>query len=215
VHWGNLRRRRPFSAYYGWDRGQPVDRLYIERFLDRMRDRIAGDVLEVRSRDYTDRFGSAGLRSHVVDIDPSNQAATVVGDLCQSATLPPDAYDCVILTQTLQFLQTPDAAIGNLWRSLRAGGTLLITVPCAARVDHELADSDLWRWTPVGLRRFVERYCDGPVVHVEAGGNLVATLASTLGLAVEDLRDEDLAEDDPVFPIVACVALTKPTSPPS
>jgi hypothetical protein len=67
--WGNLRRAKPFSDCYGWDRGQPVDRMYIERFLERMSYRIRADVLEVRSPDYTRRFGAADHRSHIVDIE--------------------------------------------------------------------------------------------------------------------------------------------------
>jgi hypothetical protein len=33
VRWGNLRRLRPFSDRYGCDRGTPIERYYIERFL--------------------------------------------------------------------------------------------------------------------------------------------------------------------------------------
>jgi hypothetical protein len=208
--WGNLRRKQPFSAHYGFDRGLPVDRRYIERFLARMRDRIRGDVLEVRAAEYTRRFGSAGLTSHVIDIDPANAAAAVIGDLCEPGMLAADAYDCVILTQTLQFLAAPDLALINLWGSLRRGGTILITVPCAARIDHESPEADYWRFTPAGLRRLIERHCDGAVIEVEAGGNLTTALAALLGLAIEDLREEDLAADDPVFPIIASAAITKP-----
>jgi SAM-dependent methyltransferase len=207
--WGNLKRSKPFSAHYGFDRGQPVDRRYIERFLGRMADRIRGDVLEVRSSDYTRRFGSVGVRSHVIDIDPSNDAATIVGDLCHRETLRADSYDCVILTQTLQYLDAPDAALTNLWCSLRAGGVMLITVPCTARIDHESPESDYWRWTPAGLRRLIEENCGDAAAEIESGGNLVAALAVMLGLAFEDLSEGDLADDDPVFPIIACAAVTK------
>src|SRR5262245_50153649 len=31
--WGNLRRVRPFSASYGFDRGTPIDRYYLDTFL--------------------------------------------------------------------------------------------------------------------------------------------------------------------------------------
>ena len=49
--WGNLRRREPFSSYYGFDRGTPVDRFYIERFLsDRAQDiRSPRTILALRS----------------------------------------------------------------------------------------------------------------------------------------------------------------------
>jgi hypothetical protein len=207
--WGNLKRAAPFSNHYGFDRGHPVDRRYIERFLERRRAQIRGDVLEVRSADYTRRYGPPDVHSHVLDIDASNPAATVIGDLCEANTLPPAAYDCAILTQTLQFLATPDTALVNLWGSLRLGGTMLITVPCAARIDHEAPDRDYWRWTPAGLRCLIERHCTAASVEIEWGGNLTAALAALLGLASEDLSDEDLTHDDPVFPLIACAAVTK------
>jgi hypothetical protein len=210
--WGNLRRTEPFSACYGLDRGQPVDRLYIERFLERMSHRIRGDVLEVRWSEYTRRFGAPDHRSHVIDLDASNRAATIVGDLCDPRTLKPGSYDCVILTQTLQFLSDPDTAITNLYDSLRCGATMLITVPCADRIDPRAPESDFWRWTPAGLRALLTRQCEGANIEVEGGGNLVATLAYMLGCAVEDLPPGDLDGNDPRFPIVACAAVTKPVS---
>jgi SAM-dependent methyltransferase len=146
----------------------------------------------------------------VLDIDPANRAATVTGDLCHPSTLPPEAYDCAIVTQTLQFVNDPGAALGNLWRSLRADGTLLVTVPSLARIDHELPGADLWRFTPAGLRLLIERCCDGGACEIEAGGNLITGVAALLGLAVEDLRESDLAKDAPAFPIIACAAVRKP-----
>jgi hypothetical protein len=49
VNWGTLRRTSPVSDHYGYDRGQPVDRFHIERFLRDQRNAIRGEVLEVGS----------------------------------------------------------------------------------------------------------------------------------------------------------------------
>jgi hypothetical protein len=46
--WGNLRRTAPFSATFGFDRGTPIDRYYLERFLNSHRALITGRVLEVQ-----------------------------------------------------------------------------------------------------------------------------------------------------------------------
>src|SRR3954452_10710175 len=70
VRWGTFRRRRPFSDCYGWEPGPPVGRFYIESFLEDRRERVRGDVLEVRDAGYTRRFGGDRVRrAHVVDID--------------------------------------------------------------------------------------------------------------------------------------------------
>ncbi len=111
VRWGNMRRLRPFSDRYGYDRGTPVDRYYIERFLSEHAGRIRGDVLEVKDAHYTRRFGD-GARPHVVDLDSGNPAADLHADLNVPGSLPAERFDCVILTQVLQFL-SPETALAK------------------------------------------------------------------------------------------------------
>src|SRR6185503_1474005 len=55
--WGDLRRLRPVSRTFGYDRGLPVDRYYIESFLERNRRDIDGRTLEIGDDEYTRRFG--------------------------------------------------------------------------------------------------------------------------------------------------------------
>ena len=69
--WGNMRRVEPFSTTFGFDRGTPVDRYYLDRFLDANRALITGRVLEVQVPSYTRRFGEGVTESHTVDINPA------------------------------------------------------------------------------------------------------------------------------------------------
>jgi hypothetical protein len=101
----------PLSDQYGFDRGTPVDRRYIEAFLRVRRDAIQGRVLEVQDNTYTTRFGSDRVfESVVVDIDSRNPRATLIADLQQVGSLRREAYDCIVLTQTLHLLRHPDSA---------------------------------------------------------------------------------------------------------
>ncbi len=204
VRWGSLRRVRPFSRHYGWDRGDPVDRWYIDSFLSGHGDAIRGDVLEVRQPHYARRFGERASRVHVVDIDPSNRQATLIADLTEPESLPAARYDCAIITQTLQFLSDVPAALANVRRSLRPGGTLLVTVPCLGKVDHEAPSSDRWRWMPSGLELVLRESFPHERVHVEGRGNVLAGVAFLMGLAQQELRTSELACEDRSFPIVAC-----------
>ena len=114
--WLSLRRIRPVSDEFGFDRGTPVDRVYLEEFLDEHSTEVHGDVLEVKSPAYTHRFGGDRVtRAHVLDLDPANEKATIVADLYEPGSLPPQGYDCVILSQTLQFVRLPEAALANVW----------------------------------------------------------------------------------------------------
>src|SRR3954452_24936630 len=56
---GLLLRRGPVSRRWGFDRGLPIDRYFIESSLARSRADIRGRVLEVKDGGYTRRFGSA------------------------------------------------------------------------------------------------------------------------------------------------------------
>src|SRR5215210_7162112 len=53
---GSLRRVTPLSRYFGFDRGLPIDRYYIENFLARQAEDIHGRVLEIGDNSYTQRY---------------------------------------------------------------------------------------------------------------------------------------------------------------
>ena len=206
VRWGNLRRPYPFSDRYGYDRGTPVDRHYIERFLSDHAARIRGNVLEVKDAQYTRRFGT-GARCHVVDIDRDNPDAQIHGDLDSPSCLPVEFFDCAILTQVLQFL-SPERALANVWASLVPGGTLLLTVPSLSRLDPHDPATDCWRWTPNGLARLLGRV-EIPA-QVAGYGNVLACVSARWGLSVQDLSTEELELADPRFPLVVCAHAEKP-----
>src|SRR5206468_5352487 len=107
---GTIRRTTPLSDHYGRDRGTPVDRYYIEQFLAAERAAVRGRVLEILNRDYTERFGTDVESSDVLDINPANSAATIVGDLASADAVPTNSFDCFILTQTLQYIYDLNAA---------------------------------------------------------------------------------------------------------
>ncbi|MGB0970951.1 MAG: methyltransferase [Mycobacterium sp.] len=210
VRWGSLRRTAPISEYYGFERGTPIDRYYIEAFLAREAASIHGEVLEVLNSTYACRFGGADVtQTHVVDIDESNPAATLIADLTIVGSLPRQAYDSIIMTQTLHVTRNDSAGFENLWQSLRPGGTLLFTGPCISRLDDGVPDSDHWRYTPLGLRLQLAKLLPAAEVRVEAHGNVLAAAAFLYGISAEELTRAELDEDDPRFPLIVCAHISK------
>jgi SAM-dependent methyltransferase len=206
---GTLRRTTPLSDHYGRDRGTPVDRYYIEQFLAAERARITGRVLEVLNHEYTERFGTALERSDVLDVDPSNADATIVADLQAADSIPTGAFDCFILTQTLQYVYDLKAALAHSHRILRAGGTLLCSVPLVSRIDRLELESEYWRLTAAACSRlFGDAFPGGDVV-VRALGNVLAAVAFLMGMAAEELATRELERDDPFFSMVVTVRATK------
>jgi SAM-dependent methyltransferase len=141
-----VRRATPFSREFGFDRGMPVDRRYIEDFLARNADDVRGRVIEVKDDSYTHRFGGDRVfRSDVLDIEQANPRATIVDDLTSGARLPRDAFDCVILTQTLHLVFEVRAAVETVHRILKPGGAILVTVPGITQIPR--ADASSWYWS--------------------------------------------------------------------
>lgn len=194
---------------WGYDRGTPVDRWYIERFLAERRGDITGHVLEVKDHAYTDRFGTGVVESGVLDIDAGNPLATYVADLASAEPLPTGRFDCFVLTQTLQYVFELPAAVAHVHRILRPGGVVLATLPAVSRVSPATL-TDFWRFTPLAAQRlFAERF---GAEHVSAvgRGNILTQVAFLHGLAAEELERSELETDDPLFPLLVCVRARKP-----
>ena len=211
---GTLRRTRPLSDDFGYDRGTPIDRYYIERFLAQHRSHIKGRVLEVKEPIYTERFGDRVTRSDVLDLDASNPRATFVADLAAGDGLPADTFNCFILTQTLQYIYRADAAIQQAHRVLQPGGVLLATVPAVSRIAYrpEVAP-DYWRFTSAACSKLFGETFGPAQVTVRAHGNVLTCIAFLAGMALEELRRAELDVDDPFFPTIVTVCAVKLQSP--
>lgn len=210
IDWGGLRRLEPVSRVWGTDRGQPIDRYYIERFLERFQKDVRGRVLEVKDPTYTQTFGSGVVRSDVVDIAADNPTATIVADLGGPSALPAEAFDAFILTQTIHIIYDVRRVLENAAQALKPGGILLATVPCVSRLDYESGrEGDFWRFTPASARRLFEAAFPGGEVEVEAFGNVLACCGFLMGLAAGDLAPAELDRSDPYFPLVLCVRAVK------
>lgn len=206
---GTIRRTSPLSNTWGYDRGTPIDRYYIERFLAQHRYDIRGRVLEVKDNSYTRRFGRGLQRSDVLDIDPANPNATVIADLAAADTVPSDTFDCFVLTQTLHFIYDTRAALVHAHRILRPGGVLLATMPVVSRIDRSLKSKDFWRFTAASCHKLFAEEFGAEQVTVYSYGNVLAGVAFLTGMAYEELSRRELDTHDEYFPIIVAVRAVK------
>jgi peptidoglycan/xylan/chitin deacetylase (PgdA/CDA1 family)/glycosyltransferase involved in cell wall biosynthesis len=215
VEWGDLRRVQPVSPRWGLDRGQPIDRYYIERFLERHRADVRGRVLEVRDARYTRQFGGSAVAcSDVLDVDATNDNATIVADLRNARVLPTGTYDCIILTQVLQFIDDIHLVLSECFRILRPDGTLLVTAPCITRVDVETGpDGDYWRLTEASARKHFSAVFPANGFDVSTFGNVSACGAYLQGISAEEMTPAELDAVDSAFPLLIAVRAVKLPTP--
>ena len=208
------RSQKPLSAQYGTERGTPIDRYYIDRFVARHAADLRGVALEVGAANYLNRFGRPTVSAvEVLDINPANDGATVIGDLRHLDAVPDGSYDCVLLVQVLSFIDDVVAAVAEAARILRPGGTLLVTVPGMAPLDPQAPPGlESWRFTVNSLRFLFGAHFDAQDLEITSWGNLRAGLGFWVGMAQEDFRGRDLDHVDARYPCVLTVRAVKPAS---
>jgi SAM-dependent methyltransferase len=193
---GDLRRTTPVSRAWGGDRGQPIDRHYIEAFLQEHSSDIHGRCLEAGGDLYLRRYGSGVTTADVLHVEADHAGVTIVADLTTGEGLADDTFDCIVLTQTLHEIFDVAAALRTLRRILRPGGVLLATAPGISAIVHPDAElwGDFWRFTSASLERLLRE--SGFEAEVRAHGNVLTAAAFLFGLAAEDLTEEELRVDD-------------------
>jgi SAM-dependent methyltransferase len=201
----------PVSRYFGYDRGQPVDRYFIEHFLATHAADIRGQVLEVGDNAYTRQYGGDRvIVSDVLHVDEDDPAATIVADLAKGENIPSNAFDCVIVTQTLHLIYDVHAAVRTLHRILKPGGVVLATLPSISSVgDVRWESTWYWGFTHLSATRlFHEAFPDGNVT-VEHYGNVLSASAFLYGLGSHELSREELDYRDDHYQVTIAVRAVK------
>jgi hypothetical protein len=200
----------PVSRAFGFDRGQPIDRHYIDLFLSQHHELISGDVLEVAGNEYTTRHGGSRARSFELYTTSVERLGVVIGDLTQPQTLPAARFDCFVCTQTFNFIYDIHAAVRGAAHLLVDGGHLLATVGAVSQISRYDMDrwGDYWRLSTAACERlFAESFSS---VQVSAFGNLAAAVGLLRGFAVEDLPSPSvLDKHDPDYPVVIGIVARK------
>jgi SAM-dependent methyltransferase len=208
VDFGDLRRLAPISSSWGFDRGMPVDRFYIDRFMRSHEQDIRGRVLEIANPAMTRRYGGDRVtRSDVLHPVPAPAPVTLVGDLATGEGIPEAAFDCAIVTQTLLLVYDVQAAIHTLARILAPGGVALVTVPGITKISREDMDQwgQFWSFTSASLRRLFDAAFGPERVSIEAFGNVLAATAFLHGLSAGELTEGELLHRDRDFEVLLAV----------
>ncbi len=213
LRFGSLRRVTPISRSLGVDRGWPIDRYYIERFMALHATDIRGAVLEAGGLvSYTTKFGGDRVtRADVMYPTEGHRDGTIVANLETGAGLPEETFDCLILTQVYPFIYDVRRAVANSFRTLKPGGVVLATVPGISQIcRYDMMEwGDFWRFTDASAGRLFGDVFGPANVTVESHGNVLAACAFLHGLSSSDLRPAELDYHDRDYQLSISVRAVK------
>ncbi|HYT93002.1 MAG TPA: methyltransferase domain-containing protein [Gemmataceae bacterium] len=212
------KRLRPISVMAGIDRGRPIDRYFIEKFLDARQHLVRGHCLEIKDNAYTVRFGGSKVtKSDILDINRENKEATIYGDLKNLSMIADETYDCFILTQVLQYVDDLDRALSECVRILKPGGALLVTVPSLGKLDGQEDNviGHYWRLTPDSARYLFRKHFPAENLEIQGWGNILVGLSFWIGLACEEMSRKKLDYYDPSFACGVSIQAIKPATAPT
>lgn len=196
VVFGDPKRLTPVSATFGTERGTPIDRYYIERFLASHAQCVAGAALEVAEPLYMHKFGGGRVSEPIVLAygEGDTSEGVLAGDLSRRETLPQARFDCFVCTQTFNFIFEVKAAVEGAAWLLKPGGVLLGTVSGLSQISRYDMErwGDYWRFTDLSTRKLLEPHFS--TVEIVTYGNALAASCFLQGVAVEDLPDRQLLD---------------------
>jgi len=199
---------------FGFDRGKCIDRYYIEQFLSANVEDIRGHVLEIANNNYTRKFGANRVvTSDVLHAAEGKQGVTIVADLVCGDNIESNTFDCIILTQTLQFIYDTRAALKTLSRILKPGGVILATFSGISQISRYDMDrwGDYWRFTSLSAQRLFREVFPADNIDIQTYGNVLTSVAFLHGLSVDELHCEELDYVDPDYELLITIKAIKPT----
>ena len=78
----------------------------------------------------------------------------LVGDICK-LRLKEKLWDVIFMIEVLEHIETPQAAIDNLYSALKDTGIIVLSVPFAVK-EHN--PKDYWRFTKHGLDKMFKKF---------------------------------------------------------
>ena len=211
VRLGDLQGLKPINSGWGFERGQAIDRYYIENFLACHSNNIRGRVLAIGDDFYTQRFGGERVtKSDVLHVE-DNPNATIIADLTNAEHIPSNTFDCFLLVQTLQLIYEVRLALKTTYRIMKPGGVVLATFPGITPLkDEEWNNCWCWNFTALSAQRLFEEVFPKENIQVETHGNALAATAFLQGLAVQDIPKGKLDYHDRSYEVTITVRAVKP-----
>ena len=203
----------PIDDTYGMNRGTPVDRYYIEKFLESHKEQIRGTVMEIGDNTYTGKFGGNKVSDSVIlHVERENRKINQIkGNFATGQGIEKEYVDCLICTQTLPFIYDLDSAADHMIKILKKGGIALITAGGISQIIQyeKIHYGHFWSFTDMSLRKLFERNPNVDSVQVFTYGNVKTATAFLYGISFEELKREELDFCDPNYQVIIAAVVKK------
>lgn len=213
IHFIDINRLKPISNTFGFDRGTPIDRYYIEKFLNSNKESIKGSILEVSENTYSNKYHSGNNDTlNILCFDKDNSGSSIICDLSKPDSIPENYSDCFICTQTLNFIYDIDNAIFSCHKVLKNNGVFLGTVGGLSQISKYDMErwGDYWRFTNLSIKKLFEKHFGTGNVETYVFGNLTSSICLLQGISINDLPTLKILEEiDNRYQIIIGIKATK------
>lgn len=142
-------------------------------------------VLDVGGRIQPYRELLRGRQVSYIAVDPQYDGLVDVVAFGEALPIATRSIDLVLCTQVLTYATDPEALVDEIFRVLRPGGVLLLTVPAFFPKHHD----ERWRFLPEGIQLLL---ADWSEVEVVPEGHSISGLLRTLNVCLNSVASDQL-----------------------
>lgn len=149
------------------------DRYLLDKQISKFSHFVSGRVLDVGAGE-VNRYGRYFKALEYIKMDPRHtEHADLVGS-ADNIPLGDESVDSIVCTQVFEHLENPVKGAEEIYRVLKKGGHVLLTVPQMNELHEE--PYDFFRYTKFGLKSMFKKV-GFEIVEVDQRGGYYATLA--------------------------------------
>lgn len=204
-------RVKPASLIFGFDRGTPVDRYYLNSYLKIKSQYIVGSVAEIGDNDLSLKYGNKDIKSTVLVYGKAMGNNQISCDLTRHETLPTEEFDTFICTQTLNFVYDFEKALEGIVKTIKPGGSLLLSVAGLSQISEYDMNrwGDYWRFTSLTVEKLLSKYFKKDSFEVVSFGNAYTASGFLYGVSAEEISSSKLKYQDKNYQIIICAHAVK------
>ncbi len=201
----------PVSNQFATERGLPIDRYYIELFLNSNKRFIKGTVLEIEDNSYTKLFGEENCDSMVMDVSSNSEKVDFIANLETGEGIRDKIADCFICTQTLMYIYDLKRTADNIYKLLKPDGVALITCSGISQNSRRCMDNYgcTFNYNVDALRQMFGDTKRFEILEIGSYGNAKTVSAHIVGLCQEDLTKDDFGVNDKYYPLIVYVVVRR------